>query len=179
LRVTTLEGPSAVTIRRVAKELGGSTAVVTNYLGTREELLINAIRFAQEGWHRDAEAHLAGREGADRVRALAAWSCTTVEHDHAVRQLWLGLTGQYGRDSAALAVLREDAVAHRQSLVEALEDAEAAFADAGADALYLALRGFYFVSVEDPLGWTDERAGRAVARLAELLLGADDEPAGN
>lgn len=170
IRVAALEGPSATTIRRVAAELGGSHSMVTNYAATRSELLVNAIRHAQEGWRRDMEAHLAGREGADRLRALALWSCTTVDHDRAVRQLWLALAG-LSEDSDALEVLRTDAVAHRAMLAAALRDAEVEFAENGADILYFALRGFYFLSVEDPDRWTDERAAETIGRLTEQLLG--------
>lgn len=169
IKVTAQNGPSATMIRRVAAEIGGSHSMVTNYAATRSELLVNAIRHAQEGWRRDMEAHLEGLEGADRLRGPALWSCTTRGHDLAVRKLWLALAS-LSEDSDALEVLRTDAITHREMLVTALRDAGVETAEESADTIYFALRGFYFLSVEDPHRWTDERVAETVNRLVDQVL---------
>ncbi|HJG47134.1 TetR family transcriptional regulator, partial [Corynebacterium variabile] len=43
LAVAREQGTRAVTLRAVAKELGGSTTLVTNYLKTRADLILNAL----------------------------------------------------------------------------------------------------------------------------------------
>ncbi|GLW96767.1 hypothetical protein [Microtetraspora sp. NBRC 16547] len=170
LRVAEREGPAAITIRAVAAELGGSTAVVTNYLKTRSDLLVNAIRYAQRGWLADLDDHVNPHEGAQHLRAYMAWSSGTVGHDRAVRQIWLDVAAKAESRSAAFELLRQDATEHHQLLRAAAAKAGVSDADFAADVLYLLLRGFYFASTEDPELWTDERVGAAISQLTDLFI---------
>jgi len=172
LRVIERKGIGAITIRAVAAELGGSTAVVTNYLATRSDLLLNVISHAQRGWRADMTRAVEGLTGAELVRALASWSCTTVDHDHAVRQLWLDMAAQAETGSAAHVALQEDAKQHYEFLHAAFADAAVPDPAAAADLLYLTLRGFYFAGVEDPARWCPERVRELVGNLCDLLLAA-------
>ena len=178
LRVVEREGIGAITIRAVAAELGGSTAVVTNYLATRSDLLLNVIRHAQRGWRDDMTRAVEGLRGADLVRGLATWSCTTVGHDHAVRQLWLDMAAKAENGGAAHAALQEDAREHCEWLREAFEEAGAPDPDVAANLLYLTLRGFYFAGVEDPERWSPEHVKELVTRLCDLLLAGAPAPRG-
>ncbi|MEU6998763.1 hypothetical protein [Nonomuraea sp. NPDC046570] len=171
LRVAERDGPAAVTIRAVAAELGGSTAVVTNYLATRSDLLVNAIRYAQRGWREDLDNHVNPYGGAQYLRAYMAWSSGTVGPDRAVRQIWLDVAAKAESRSAAFEVLRQDAVEHHRMLRAAVAEAGVSDTDFAADVLYLLLRGFYFAGTEDPELWTDERVGMAISRLTDLFIG--------
>lgn len=178
LRVAEREGPGAITIRAVAAELGGSTAVVTNYLATRSDLLVNAIRHAQRGWREDLDRHVDPHDGAaERLRAYMAWSSGTVGHDRAVRQIWLDVAAKADPGSAAFELLRQDAVEHHRMLRAAVSEAGVSDAGFAADVLYLMLRGFYFASAEDPELWTDERVGTAISRLTDLFVAGLGSPA--
>ncbi|WP_433215089.1 TetR/AcrR family transcriptional regulator [Microtetraspora malaysiensis] len=170
LRVAEREGPAAITIRAVAAELGGSTAVVTNYLATRSDLLVNAIRHAQRGWREDLDSHVNSHEGAQHLRAYMEWSSGTVGHDRAVRQIWLDVAAKAESRGAAFELLRQDAVEHHRMLRAAVAEAGVSDADFAADVLYLMLRGFYFASTEDPELWTDERVGAAISRLTDVFI---------
>ena len=176
LRLADREGPAAITIRAVAAELGGSTAMVTNYLATRSDLLVNAIRHAQRVWREEVDAHVHPYQGAERLRAYMAWSAGTIGHDRAVRQLWLDIAAKADPHNTAFEILRQDAVEHHRTLSTAATEAGVPDADFAADVLYLVLRGFYFASSEDPQLWTDARVAAATSRLTDLFIAGMGSP---
>jgi AcrR family transcriptional regulator len=163
-------GAQGVTIRSVAASLGGSTARVTNYLPSREALLMNAIDHALRAWRADLDATLGGVTRRDRLRELARWSATTKPGDAMLRQLFFELLGRAGSESAIRAALADDGDEHREDLREAAEDAGAPDAEFMADVLHLTLRGFYLASVENPRAWTTERVTPIIERLIETLM---------
>lgn len=170
LRVAERDGPGAITIRAVAAELGGSTAVVTYYVASRAELLRNVIRYAQRQWREDMLRATDGLKGRELLEALALWSVSTVGHDRAVRHLWLDMAARAPADSAAFRDLRNDTAEHRGTIRDALAGAvDPRDVEVGADVLYLMLRGFYFLSVEDPEHWTDDRIARAIRHVVDRL----------
>ena len=169
LRVAERDGPAAITIRAVAAELGGSTAVVTNYVASRADLLRNVILHAQREWREDMARRTEGLEGRALLEALVLWSAGTVGHDRAVRHLWLDMASKSPADSPALATLQDDALQHHGMIRDALRDIGSPDADVQADVVYLMLRGFYFLSVEDPARWTDERVADALRYALECL----------
>lgn len=177
LAVASQSGPSAVTVRAVASHLGGSTTLVTNYVASRSELLANAIRYVQAQW-RVEQRTVADRfpDPVERLRALITWFTGTEPDDPPARRIWLSLVARVGEDSDAAAALRADAAGQRVDVGELLHDV-GIDDEAGADATYLALRGFYFATTEDPAEWPPERANAALLRLIDLLL-ADRGSAG-
>lgn len=171
LRLAGREGPGSITIRAVAAELGGSSTVVTNYLKSRADLLANAVRYEQSRWADDT-ARAVGAVGDDprqRLYALIRWSTSTDHDDVAARQIWMDLVSR-APDAGASAILREDAVEHHQRFRAALEQVSPDVPDHVCDALYLAVRGFYFATTEDPERWTPERATAAVVAMADAFL---------
>lgn len=170
LAVASESGPSGVTVRAVAAELGGSTALVTNYVASRNELLANAIRYVQRQW-RSEQAAVAGRypDPVERLRALMTWFTGTNPDDPAARRIWLNVVAHVGEDLDPAKVLRADAAGQRADVGQLLQDAGVPD-ESSADAVYLALRGFYFATTEDPDEWPPERANAALARLTDLLL---------
>ncbi len=172
LAVAADSGPSAVTVRAVAAELGGSTTLVTNYVASRNDLLANAIRYVQRQW-RSEQGAVADRyrDPVERLRAVMTWFTGTDPDDPPARRIWLNVVAHVGEDSYPAKVLRADAAGQRADVGALLQDAGMADA-AGADAVYLALRGFYFATTEDPDEWPPERANAALSRLIDLLLAA-------
>ncbi|GIH81108.1 TetR/AcrR family transcriptional regulator [Planobispora longispora] len=169
LEIVATEGIDGVTIRAVARRMGGSTTLVTNYLPTREALLRNAIEHALASW--DAEVgQVAGEATAgERLSDVVRWACSTEGNDQVLRRLFMEVLGRVGPESEASQVLREDSRQNRDLLADAARDAGAADAAFVADVLHLMLRGFYLSSLEDPERWTSERVAPLIERLVRLL----------
>lgn len=175
-RVAMNVGPRAITVRAVAAELGGSTTLVTNYVPTRHELLFNAIRYIQESWRRE-QTELAARfdDPMERLTALVSWFTDTGQYDAAARRIWLSVAAQTDDDQLPADALRADSAAQRADFGKLLADV-GVDDQQGADALYLALRGFYFATTDDPDLWPPERARLALMRVTDLLLHASQHP---
>lgn len=171
LRLAGREGPGNITIRAVAAELGGSTTLVTNYLRSRADLLANAVRYEQRQWAADTERALnsAGPDPRERLYAMIRWSTSTDHDDVAARQIWMDLVSR-APDTGASALLREDASEHHRRFQNLLHQVSPNIPSHVCDALYLAVRGFYFATTEDPQHWPDHRAEQAIVQMADALL---------
>jgi AcrR family transcriptional regulator len=161
-----------VTIRAVAAKLGRSTTVVTNYLPTRSALLLNAVRHALMAWDEDQREVDDAHDGPDALRHNLAWAVSTEGHDMTVRRLFLELVATSDPGADAALPIRAAAAEGRDELEQAARGAGSADPGFVADALFLALRGFYLACVEDPERWTSERAAPVVDRLLTVLLAA-------
>ena len=169
LRLAQREGVGAVTIRAVARELGRSTVYVTNYLGTRTELLLNVLTFVRTQW----DLALDGLVGsADDRRPdlweVVRWSASEDEFDRTVRHLWLEVLSRPTAEPELFRTLREDARRQHDDLVAAVASSAPGPSGALADLAYLALRGYYVSSIEDSERWTPQRAQTALRHLLEL-----------
>ncbi|MEU2234066.1 TetR/AcrR family transcriptional regulator [Streptomyces vietnamensis] len=172
LRVAERDGPGAITIRAVSAELGGSTTMVTNYLKSRSDLLLNAVRYEQRSWNEDLTTAQtdAGSDPRARLDVLIRWSTSTLPHDKAARQIWMDLVSR-APETGASKLLREDAAEHHARFRALVAELGAGEDSPVADALYLAVRGFYFATTEDPDRWTSQRAADAIVAIAQGLLG--------
>jgi AcrR family transcriptional regulator len=169
LAVVRASGSDAVTIRAVARALGGSTTLVTNYLPSRTALLRNAVRYAYDGWEADLDGALADVPEPERLAALVEWSCGTEPDDEIMRQLFIQLVGGSGSDHEVADMMAQDSAGQHEALVEAAAQAGAPDPAFAADVLHLVLRGFYLASLETPEVWTSERVRPLAARLVALL----------
>ncbi|MEU6408136.1 TetR/AcrR family transcriptional regulator [Microbispora sp. NPDC046933] len=169
LEIVAAEGTDGVTIRAVARRIGGSTTLVTNYLPTREALLRNAIEHAMQSWETELGEAVGGATGRERLSAIARWACSTTGNDQVLRRLFMEILGRGGPGSEALQIVREDARQSRDLLMDAAQEAGAADAAFTADILHLVLRGFYLSSLEDPECWNSERMTPLVERLVRFL----------
>jgi AcrR family transcriptional regulator len=164
------EGARAVTIRAVAKELGGSTTMITNYVPNRAALMINAVRAHQDYWHDDLEQHVAGRTGEDRLRAAADWNCTTDEFDRVLRQLWVEMlaTANGGEAEAIHEIARDE----RRQLLDAvlLAAPPGLDVDTVTDILFLMIRGYLVSTLEDPDSWPTDRGSKALQLALDLII---------
>lgn len=162
-------GIEAVTVRSVARQLGGSTARVTNYVPSRGALLLNAVRHTLEGWREETEHLLDGIPDDERLLTAARWAAGTDPGDDVVRQLFVELLSRSHADSEITAAVRDDAHAQHTHFLDAAQAAGASDPQFVADVLHLTLRGFYLASLEDPDGWNSERVVPLVERLIEEI----------
>ncbi|MBT2441806.1 TetR family transcriptional regulator C-terminal domain-containing protein [Streptomyces sp. ISL-36] len=168
LAVAARDGARAVTIRAVAKELGGSTAMVTNYVPTRTALITNAVRAAESRWRSDLEAHLGELTGADRLRATVEWHLSTEPEDLLLRTLWVEMLSTAHADPHG--VDRQEPREARQEFLDASTAAGVPDAGLAADVLSLLTRGYYVSTLEEPGYWTPERAGRVARAVVGALM---------
>ena len=165
-----------VTIRAVAAKLGRSTTVVTNYLPSRSALLLNAVRHALMAWDEDQRGVEDASDAPDALRRTLAWAVTTEGHDMTVRRLFLELVATSDPGADAALPIRAAALEGHDELEQAARVAGSAEPGFVADALFLALRGFYLACVEDPEQWTSERVTPVIDRLLTVLLAATPAP---
>ncbi|GJF31456.1 hypothetical protein KNE206_41560 [Kitasatospora sp. NE20-6] len=168
LTVAARDGARAITIRAVAKELGGSTAMVTNYVPTRSALILNAVRAAESRWRADLESHVGDRTGADRLRATVEWHLSTEPEDLLLRTLWVEMLSSAHTDPAG--VDRQEPRDSRQEFLDASIAAGVPDAALAADVLSLLTRGYYVSSMEEPAYWTAERVARVTKAVVDALI---------
>ncbi|MFG2650404.1 TetR/AcrR family transcriptional regulator [Streptomyces sp. NPDC048436] len=169
LAVAARDGARAITIRAVAKELGGSTAMVTNYVPTRIALITNAVRAAESRWRADLDDHVGELGGKERLRATVEWHLSTEPEDLLLRTLWVEMLSTAHTDPAG--VDRRQPRESRQEFLEASIAAGVPDAELAADMLSLLTRGYFVSTIEDPAYWTPERAGRIARAVVDGLVG--------
>lgn len=169
IRVARASGAHAVTIRAVARELGGSTTLVTNYLPSRAALILNVLDRARDRWRGEYESSTAGLPAAQRFEALISWEPEADEIEPVLRALILEIVANADVEPTLREALRRESETYRDALRQAA--AEAGYADPAlaADLGYLLLRGAYFANAEDPDHWTPART-REVALAALRAL---------
>ncbi|NGN65632.1 TetR/AcrR family transcriptional regulator [Streptomyces sp. A7024] len=173
LAVAARDGARAITIRAVAKELGGSTAMVTNYVPTRMALISNAVRAAESRWRTELEDRVAGLSGKERLRSTVEWYLSSEPEDLLLRALWVEMLSTAHTDPAG--VDRREAHESRQEFQDAAAAAGVPDAELAADVLSLLTHGYFVATVEEPGYWTPERAGRVARAVVDALAG--DAPA--
>jgi AcrR family transcriptional regulator len=89
IAIASESGFEAVTIRAVATRVGASTSVVTHYVGSRDELLHNAIQRELASRQADADAATHGLDGAAALRAFIEWAI--LGPDERTHRFWLAL----------------------------------------------------------------------------------------
>ena len=174
LDVARERGVNAVSYRSVARAMGGSTAIVTNYLPTRAALLKNALHHTLALWHLEIGRVVADAQPGDRLRTLATWSCTTQPDDLVIRHMLIHALAEIDHTVAILSDLQRDADEHREALLNAAKDDGVSDPAALADAIYLICHGFYLSPVESRDDCPDSRAAAAIeAVLASAGLSLD------
>ncbi|MFJ8650331.1 TetR/AcrR family transcriptional regulator [Streptomyces sp. NPDC093546] len=170
IQVARERGVRSVTIRAVAAQLGGSTAMVTNYVSSRSALMINALRRAEEDWAREMEEVLEGVSGPDRLQAVARWMCTTQRDDEVLRRLLMEIASAGSDAGSDVEELRRATARRSREEMGALV-AEAGVPDPAlsADILHLLFRGYWLSTLEDPDTWNPDRGTRVALALVDLL----------
>lgn len=176
ITVAARDGARAVTIRAVAKELGGSTAMVTNYIPTRIALITNAVEAAESRWRADLEARVGEQTGTGRLRATVDWNLSTDHDDLVLRQLWVEMLASVRNGGGAQgSVLTDEPAATRRELLDVVTEADVPDPEVAADLLFLLTRGYFVSTVEDPDSWTADRVGRVARAVVDMLAGEASE----
>jgi AcrR family transcriptional regulator len=115
-------------IADVAKRAGVSSALVIYYFGTRDRLLVDALRFSEESFYEAAEKMLAEVTSLrERLSLLIKWTCVP-EADNEIPGawgLWFDLWAQAFRHDEVRAGRVELDARWRRMIVDAIKSAEA------------------------------------------------------
>jgi len=162
VRVARTAGAQAVTIRSVARELGGSTTLVTNYLPSRSALIMNALDQARDRWRDERDEAIAAAAPADRLTALIEWALSSTSDDPVLRTLILEVVANAAVEPELRDSLHRESVEFQAAIAAAAADAGYADADRVAQLVYLILRGASIATTEDPDHWQEEQIRGAV-----------------
>jgi AcrR family transcriptional regulator len=114
-------------IADVAKRAGVSSALVIYYFGTRDRLLVDALRHSEESFYEAAEKMLAETPSLhERLSLLIKWTCVP-EPDNEIPGawgLWFDLWAQAFRHNEVKAGRVELDARWRSMIVDAIESAE-------------------------------------------------------
>lgn len=118
-------------IADVAKRAGVSSALVIYYFGTRDRLLVDALRYSEESFYEAAEKMLSEvRPLRERLSLLISWTCVPdcgAQSDiPGAWGLWLDLWAQAFRHSEVKAGRVELDARWRKMIVDAVESGRAA-----------------------------------------------------
>ncbi|MGB3481939.1 MAG: TetR/AcrR family transcriptional regulator [Mycobacterium sp.] len=174
-------GFSETRIADVAKRAGVSSALVIYYFGTRDRLLVDALRHSEESFYEAAESMLAEVSSLrERLSLLIRWTCVP-EGDGADEipgawGLWFDLWAQAFRHDEVRSGRIELDARWRRMIIDALESAESGEHDPQVDARMFALEfsalldGLSIqVALEDP-DVDSEVAYQIAMRFAEREL---------
>jgi AcrR family transcriptional regulator len=115
-------------IADVAKRAGVSSALVIYYFGTRDRLLVDALRHSEESFYEAAEAMLAEETSLrERLSLLIKWTCVPTADNEipGAWGLWFDLWAQaFRKDEVKTGRIELDA-RWRKMIVDAVKSAEA------------------------------------------------------
>ena len=143
-------------IADVAKRAGVSSALVIYYFGTRDRLLVDALRFSEESFYEAAEQMLADVASLrERLSLLIQWTCVPEGAGEipGAWGLWFDLWAQAFRHDEIKAGRAELDARWRTMIVDALESSDLSAKDKRMFALEFAalLDGLSIqVALEDP-----------------------------
>ncbi len=126
-------------IADVAKRAGVSSALVIYYFGTRDRLLVDALRYSEESFYEAAERMLADTPSVrERLSMLVRWTCVPEMSDEipGAWGLWFDLWAQAFRHDEVKAGRVELDARWRQMIIDTVKSAEL---DADIDAKMFAL----------------------------------------
>ncbi|WP_328360113.1 TetR family transcriptional regulator [Mycobacterium sp. NBC_00419] len=114
-------------ISDVAKRAGVSSALVIYYFGTRDRLLVDALRYSEESFYEAAERMLAEIPSLrERLSLLTQWTCVPNADNEipGAWGLWFDLWAQAFRHDEVKAGRVELDARWRRMIVDAVESAE-------------------------------------------------------
>ncbi|WP_445166721.1 TetR/AcrR family transcriptional regulator [Mycolicibacterium sp. Dal123E01] len=120
-------GFSETRISDVAKRAGVSSALVIYYFGTRDRLLVDALRYSEESFYEAAEQMLAEVSALrDRLSLLIQWTCVPEGKNEipGAWGLWFDLWAQAFRHDEVKAGRVELDARWRRMIIDAVESAE-------------------------------------------------------
>lgn len=163
-------GPPGLSFRTIARRMGGSSALVTHYFNTRQDLL-DALVEDMADWPEELEALEAGAEDPrERLRRLVFWLVPDDERGLREETARINLIGERstklrtdhlfnGWDRNIRALIAR----HLEGLVPASE------VDAVVDVLRATANGVTLSVVEHPGDWPAERQHAVIERVLDGL----------
>jgi AcrR family transcriptional regulator len=124
-RVLVRDGSAGMRVRDVAVEAGVSTGIVHYYFGSREEMLVHALRWAIG---KPAERFAELRRDGDHLRVLAALLEVSLPHPGVLFDeyvLWLEFWTVVTHDSSLQPLCEELAAEYREEMVRLVRDGTA------------------------------------------------------
>ncbi len=129
-------------IADVAKRAGVSSALVIYYFGTRDRLLVDALRYSEESFYEAAEGMLAEVASLrERLSLLIEWTCVPEGNDEipGAWGLWFDLWAQAFRHDEIKAGRAELDSRWRKMIVDAIKSADESELDIKVDRRTFAL----------------------------------------
>lgn len=129
-------------IADVAKRAGVSSALVIYYFGSRDRLLVDALRYSEESFYEVAEQMLDEVKSLrERLRLLIRWTCVPEANDAipGAWGLWFDLWAQAFRHDEIRAGRAELDVRWRKMIVDAVQSADESEFDTAVNARMFAL----------------------------------------
>ena len=170
LRLLAHRGPSGLTFRSLAQEMGGSLTLITHYYATRDELLLDIPAQLAIDWERDLAELDADPDPRERLRGLLEWLLPLDEEGKedewarfallVARQEMQSLNSLRQFD----AYIREQLRQHVAPLVEEKQ------VDATVDLLRAITDGIVVNALSNPEAWPAERQLALVHRALDQLL---------
>lgn len=171
LRLLSRKGPEGLSMRAIARELGGSLTVVTHYYPSRHELLLDLPRQLALDWGDELSALGAKAATAhERLRGLLTW---LLPLDEEGRQEELArfslLVASSDSDSRAILAGFDDYVRDllRQHLQGLVPDEEI---DLSVELFRAFTNGIVINAVMDPESWTADRQIALLDQAMALIL---------
>jgi AcrR family transcriptional regulator len=174
-RVIEREGPDGANLRRIAREAGYTTGVVTHYFRDKRDLMAFAFGLVVER----STSRMAGAAAEAGAEGALAQLLPLDEERRRETTVWLALMGASLSDPDLAAELRRRYRRAREATLpmfrEALVEAQAGDPDDVADELLAAVDGITVDALTDPERFPPERQ-MALLRRALARLGLAVEP---
>jgi AcrR family transcriptional regulator len=174
-------------IADIGRRVGASSALVIYYFGTKDRLLVDALRYSEDLFYAEAARRLDAIDGArDKIEALVRMSCTNDGPDGmaASWQLWPDVWAQAARHPEISRDREELDQRWRDKVAEIVRAGVGSgeFGEVDVDAFTLVLTALLDglavqVGLGDPVV-NPERATEVTMRLVARELGFAWEPAG-
>lgn len=169
-RVAARDGVRGVTIRTVAAELGASTTVITNYLPTRADLLVNAVDQLGREWLEELDEVMAQAGGEAGLRRVMHDAVSWDEAELLRNSFWVGVLAAPVRSAEVDARLADVSNAVRSVLEKLLGECAHPDAAQAADVLFMVAQGVFVSVVEAQDDWPPERTRRLADAAVDGVL---------
>lgn len=157
-RILLAGGPSSLTIRAVAKELGGSITLVTHYFPTRPELMRAVVAEMIDSYDTELATLEEGADAPARLRILMRWLLPLAENEWAAEKGRIVLIAQREQEPSIGEFFTTLDTRIRELLrrhIEPLVPADRV--EATVDLLRVLANGLVLTAVEHHDAWPPER----------------------
>ena len=175
IRILARGGASALTLRSLAKELGGSITLVTHFFSTREDIFTALIDDVASGYEEELAQLEDGADAESRLRILLEWLVPLSDEDVAQEAGRIALISQRGSHAGIDHFFEVMESRVRKLLEDRLAPLLPAKEVGGAvDYLRATTNGVVLSSVEHPEVWTRERRLAVLETALRTLAVASD-----